>query len=210
MFLWGNPDTTERDLHSPDGGFAWVKQRFEWRNIEKTKGSFEWYEPDRIVDAIDKAGLKVIARVDNQPEWAAHDPAWPGTGPPDKLEDWKDFLTALAERYKGRIQAYEIWNEPNLAREWGDTAARPGGVRQHAQGRATRRSRRPIRNALVISAGMSPTTDNSEHAIPDLRVHPRDVRRRRKGLLRHAGRPRGRASRPSRAPTRPTVAPDPS
>src|SRR5581483_7540304 len=43
VFLWGNPDTTDRDLKlAKDGGFAWVKQLFEWRNIEKAgKGQFE-------------------------------------------------------------------------------------------------------------------------------------------------------------------------
>ena len=54
VFLWGNAGTTQRDLAlAKNGGFHWVKQRFEWRNIEgKSKGEFEWNEPDRIVDAI--------------------------------------------------------------------------------------------------------------------------------------------------------------
>ena len=73
VFLWGNPSTTARDLQlARDGGFHWVKQRFEWRNIEgKNKGQFEWNEPDRILDAISQTGLKVVARVDNQPKWAS-------------------------------------------------------------------------------------------------------------------------------------------
>ena len=36
------------------------------------------------------------------------------------MEDWKDFIQQLTERYKGKILAYEIWNEPNLSREWGN------------------------------------------------------------------------------------------
>src|SRR5947209_255553 len=85
VFLWGNPDTTARDLQlAKDGGFHWVKQRFEWRYIEgKNKSNFEWNEPDRIVNAIAQAGLKVVARVDNQPKWASTTVVWPGTGPPD-------------------------------------------------------------------------------------------------------------------------------
>ena len=52
VFLWGNPETTARDLQlAKDGGFHWVKQRFEWRYIEgKNKANFEWNEPDRIVE----------------------------------------------------------------------------------------------------------------------------------------------------------------
>src|SRR5712692_11393430 len=61
VFLWGNAGTTARDLQlARDAGFHWVKQRFEWRNIEaKNKASFEWDEPDRIVNAIGQTGLRI-------------------------------------------------------------------------------------------------------------------------------------------------------
>jgi hypothetical protein len=29
------------------------------------------------------------------------------------IKDWDDYVTALVTRYKGRIQIYELWNEPN-------------------------------------------------------------------------------------------------
>jgi polysaccharide biosynthesis protein PslG len=169
LFLWGNPGTTTRDLQlAQTGGFHWVKQRFEWRNIEgKGKGAFEWNEPDRIVDAISQTGMKIVARVDNQPQWASSTIQWPGSGPPDNPRDWTDYLTALATRYKGRIQAYEIWNEPNLDREWGDQQPDPA-----AYASMLKASYQAIKaadpQALVISGGMSPTTDTSQHAIPDL------------------------------------------
>jgi hypothetical protein len=169
VFLWGNAPTTARDLQlARDAGFHWVKQRFEWRNIEgKNKGNFEWNEPDRIVDAISQTGLKTIARVDNQPQWASSTVQWPGSGPPDNPKDWSDFLTALATRYKGRIQAYEVWNEPNIDREWGNKQPDP-----NAYAVMLRASYQAIKaadpQALVVSAGMSPTTENDQHAIPDL------------------------------------------
>ena len=169
VFLWGNSNTTARDLQlARDAGFHWVKQRFEWRNIEgRNKGAFEWNEPDRIVDAISQAGLKIIARVDNQPQWASTSVQWPGSGPPDNPKDWSDFLTALATRYKGRIQAYEIWNEPNIDREWGnkqpDAKAYASMLQASAQA-----IRAADPQALVVSAGMSPTTENDQHAVPDL------------------------------------------
>jgi hypothetical protein len=36
-----------------------------------------------------------------------------------------EFCGAMAERYRGRIGAYEVWNEPNLAREWGNEPPDP-------------------------------------------------------------------------------------
>jgi hypothetical protein len=169
VFLWGNAGTTARDLQlARDGGFHWVKQRFEWRNIEgRGKGDFEWNEPDRIVDAISQAGLRIVARVDNQPKWASSTIQWPGSGPPDNPKDWSDFLSALASRYRGRIQAYEIWNEPNLDREWG--GKKPDPVAYTSMLKASYQAIKAADpQALVVSAGMSPTTDTSEHAIPDL------------------------------------------
>ena len=169
VFLWGNANTTARDLQlARDAGFHWVKQRFEWRYIEgKSKGNFEWGEPDRIVDAISQLGLKIVARVDNQPQWASSSIQWPGSGPPDQMQDWSDYLTALAGRYKGRIQAYEIWNEPNLDREWG---GKPPDPKAYAD--MLKASYQAIKTAdpqaIVISAGMSPTTTNTAQAIPDL------------------------------------------
>lgn len=169
VFLWGNPDTTSRDLAlAKNGGFDWVKQRFEWRNIEgQGKGQFAWQEPDRIVSAISGRGLNIIARLDNQPQWASSTVAWPGSGPPDKLSDWVDYVTALATRYKGRIQAYEIWNEPNLAREWGDKKPDPAAYAQLLT--ASYNAIKAVDpDATVVSAGLSPTTDDSAEAMPDI------------------------------------------
>ena len=170
LFLWGNSGTTTRDLQlAKNGGFHWVKQRFEWRNIEgKNKGNFEWNEPDRIVDAIQQSGLKIVARVDNQPKWASSTVQWPGSGPPDNPRDWTDFLTAVATRYKGRIAAYEIWNEPNLDREWGDK--QPDAAAYTAMLKASYQAIKAADpQALVISAGMSPTSTDNAQAIPDLK-----------------------------------------
>lgn len=168
VFLWGNPASTDRDLKlAKDAGFSWIKQRFEWRNIEKTKKSaFEWSEPDRIVDAVNKAGLGMIVRLDNQPDWARRDKIFPRSGPPDKMEDWKDYVEAVSERYKGKIAAYEVWNEPNLAREWGD--AKPDAqAYTDLLKTAYTAIKKMDPNALVISAGLSPTTEASERAVQD-------------------------------------------
>ncbi len=168
-FLWGNPETTERDLTlAKDAGFTWVKQRFEWRYVEKTEAdTFEWQEPDRVIDAINKNGLGIVARIDNQPEWARADGIFPASGPPDKNQDFTDFLKKFTQRYKGKVQAYEIWNEPNLSREWGNAA--PSA---QAYTELLRVSYETIKKndpeAIVISAGLSPTSEQTDRARADV------------------------------------------
>lgn len=165
-FLWWRPETADRDLGLiREAGFEWVKQNFGWRDIEgEGKGIFDWSRTDRIVEQVEKYGLKLAVRVDYQPRWAG---GGEPNGPPDDYRDYGDFLYALASRYRGRIHAYEVWNEPNLAREWGGKPPDPAGyvallkVAYQAIKRADPR-------ALVISAGLTPTTRWDEVAMPDV------------------------------------------
>jgi hypothetical protein len=168
VFLWGAFNTTERDLRlAKDGGFTWVKQQFEWRNIEREgKGRFEWNEPDRIMKAIDDAGLKVVARVDGYPGWSRAVQVYPDDGPPDRMSDWSDYLTALATRYKGRIDAYEIWNEPNIIREWGGKTPDAGEYVEMMRV-SYAAIKRVDPQAIVMTGALSPTTETSANARPD-------------------------------------------
>ncbi len=168
VFLWGNA-ASDRDLNlAKDAGLRWVKQSFEWRYIEPhVKGQYDWGEPDRVVAAVNGAGLKLVARIDNQPEWVRADKVFPVVGPPDKLSDFTDFLSAVATRYKGKIQAYQIWNEPNLAREWGN---KPPDAKAYTEmlKAAYQTIKAADPDAVVISAGLAPTTASGAIATPDV------------------------------------------
>src|SRR5215211_5259313 len=75
VFLYGNPDTTGRDLGKLQAlGFRWQKSLFRWRDSEGAgKGRLDWTESDRVVSASAAAGLKIIGRLDFQPDWARGD-----------------------------------------------------------------------------------------------------------------------------------------
>lgn len=171
--LWLSPPTTERDLRLvQEAGFGWIKQRFEWRYIEgEGKGKLRWERPDQIVQAANHLGLKILARLDNQPAWANKEKIFPDPAPPDNPQDFADFVYALVSRYKegsphGTIHAYEMWNEPNLAREWGNR--RPNAAEYVALLKlAYQAAKRADPKAIVVSAGLSPTTASGDIATPD-------------------------------------------
>lgn len=170
VFLWGS-DKVERDLKlAKDAGFTWIKQMFQWNYIERDgKGKFMWNEPDRLVKAAGSAGLKIVARLDYQPTWARKDR--PNNGPPDNYADFGDFVFALVSRYKtgspnGTIPAYEIWNEPNLAREWGDKEPNAADYVKLLKV-AYEAAKKADPNAIIVSAGLSPTGTTSVEARPD-------------------------------------------
>lgn len=166
VFLFWQAEIADRDLKLvQDAGFRWVKQEFAWREIEPVqKGDFDWSRTDRIMDQIDSHGLKVIVRLGVQPEWAGG--GFPEIGPPDNLQDFADYARAVATRYKGRIDAYQIWNEPNLSREWGN---RPPNAAEYTE--MLKVTYEAIKSVdpypIIISAGMAPTTRNDDVARPD-------------------------------------------
>lgn len=171
-FLWWRPELAERDLLMvKDMGFTWVKQTFAWRDIEQEKGHYDWSHTDHIVYTANQyGGLDLLIRVDDAPEWAAPGCKNPAAGviqgPPANLQNFADFLQALVGRYKGRIRAYEVWNEPNLAREWCGRTPNPAEYAQMLKvAYAAIKSADP--NAMVISAGLTPTGTGPPVALPD-------------------------------------------
>ena len=165
-FLWWRPEVADRDLQLiQQAGFGWVKQTFAWREIEgASKGKYDWSRADRVVNQAQQYGLRVIARVDSQPKWAGG--GYPTIGPPNHMQDFADFLKAMAKRYKGHIHAYQIWNEPNLKREWGNKAPNPAAYTNMLK-KAYNAIKSVDPNALVITAGLAPTTRWDSVAMPD-------------------------------------------
>jgi hypothetical protein len=169
-FLWWNEEIARRDLQLiRDAGFGWVKQNVGWRDVEgMAKGHYDWYFTDRIVAEAQQMGLKVLFRLDHEPVWAMPPEGDASTnGPPGDPQDLGDFCHALAERYRGRVQAYQVWNEPNLTREWG--GQQPDPARYVETLRACYigvKTADP--DALVISAGLAPTGNGLPEAIPDI------------------------------------------
>jgi hypothetical protein len=162
-FLWWKPEVADRDLQLvQDAGFKWVKQLVSWQDVEGAgKGQYDWTNLDRIVGQAEQHGLKLIVRVSQDPDR----PFWAGN-PPENADHFADFLTAIASRYQGRIQAYQVWNEPNLAREWGGRRPDPAGY-----ARLLKTAYSAIKGAdpkaTVITAGMAPTGTDTEIAMPD-------------------------------------------
>ena len=169
-FLWWKPDTALRDLGLvQEMGFNWVKQKFPWREIEGIeKGQFDWYRTDYIVDEVEKAGLQLLVRLDQQPYWAEPaDNQWQLNGPPGDARDFADFCGAVATRYRGRIGAYQVWNEPNLSREWGNRPPDPAAYTDLLAACFTAiKAADP--QAIVISAGLAPTGTDNTDAMPDM------------------------------------------
>ncbi len=158
-----------------DAGFGWIRQQMVWAEIEvpqkgsfvdRASGSTSWVKYDRIVRLANEYGIKLIFRIDTSPEWAR--PGLPKLEtPPANFEDYADFAAVVASRYRGKVDHFQIWNEPNIPFEWGYD--NPDAV---AYTRMLKMSYRSIKDAnpeaVILSAALAPTTELSENGINEL------------------------------------------
>lgn len=86
------------------------------------------------------------------------------TAPADNPEDFGSFMGQVSARYRGWIDAYEIWNEPNLHYEWGDQ--RPDPTRFAALMKAVcPKVRAANPDATVIVGAPARTGDRDEQTV---------------------------------------------
>lgn len=142
--------------------FDTVVQLFAWREIEPTRGQFHWEATDQVVAGAEYYDLDLIVRLDQHPAWASEvDLAL--NAPPDNLDDYRNFVQRVAERYQGRVRAYIIWNEPNLSIEWGGQPPDPVAFTELLQtGYEAVKTGDP--ESVVVAAGLAPTNSNDAQA----------------------------------------------
>src|SRR5262249_38685114 len=106
-----------------------IVEFFPWAYFEQSPGRYSWSQADRIIRHAENQGLRVIARVGFVPRWARPDFQDDVTTmnylPDEMFDDFARFVSAFAQRYAGTVDHIIIWNEPNLAFEWGYRPVNP-------------------------------------------------------------------------------------
>jgi hypothetical protein len=167
MNVWLFGQDKDRVLNLVTGaGFSWIRQQVGWDALEPAPYQYQWTELDAIIDAAARHNIKVILSVVRSPGWAGIN----GTsGLPANPADFGRLLTNMAQRYKGRVAGYEVWNEQNIERETG------GGKVLVAPYVATLKAgytavKAVDPGAVVLFGGLSPTGINDpNYAIDDVK-----------------------------------------
>ncbi|WP_158703973.1 beta-galactosidase [Victivallis lenta] len=107
-------------------GIRWVRCNFHWYSVEPEKGKFHWGKMGELVDELYRQDMHAFAELVNTTRWATSRNSEAGgsvdTGrewqsvAPRNFADWETFCARTAERFKGKIKVYEIWNEPGAPR----------------------------------------------------------------------------------------------
>ncbi|MBK9714853.1 MAG: hypothetical protein IPO81_26690 [Kouleothrix sp.] len=164
---------TDRDtplMLARDAGFGWVRQQIHWKDQEGPAGNYAWGELDPVVDTVNAYGLKLLISIVRSPSFYTADG---GDGLPQDPASLGNFVAALAEHYRGKVQAIEIWNEQNLAYENGgyvstDDAAHYVEILKEAYARI-----KQVDPSIIVVAGppSSTATNHANVAISDERYY---------------------------------------
>jgi polysaccharide biosynthesis protein PslG len=171
------PEKRQRSLELlRDAGVGWIRQELPWEQIEPVAkgqttdpkfGESTWAKFDDIVERANSLGLNLILRVDTSPRWALPADAPDGLGPPLREADYWDFLSQVAARYRGKVAAYQVWNEPNLNSEWGRQPPDAAAYARLLRG-ASERIHSADPSARVLMAALAPTLTENADALNEL------------------------------------------
>ncbi|MHB8644967.1 MAG: cellulase family glycosylhydrolase [Thermomicrobiales bacterium] len=147
-------------------GFNWIRQQVRWSSYEPAKGQFGnnyVAQVDALVNATAAKGVKLLLSIESSPGWAGSN-----EGLPNNPKDMSDLMTFMANRYKGKVQAYEIWNEENYAIETGGQVNVGAYIPILKAGYQALKASDP--NITVVFGGQTPTgvTGHPEVALDDV------------------------------------------
>lgn len=140
---------------------GWIKVQASWRDLEPdSPGQFDtgFQSLQAYLLQAKSQGYSVLISVAKAPTWAravnqSED------GPPDDPQAFARFIERLLERVGSSVDAIEIWNEPNLKREW--TGALPfngdGYMQLFTAGYEAVRDFSD--DMIIVSSGLAPTTN---------------------------------------------------
>jgi len=156
-----------------DMGADTIVEFFPWAYIQPERGRYDWQQADRIVRHAQNQGIRIIARMGFVPYWARTDRANEDTTlnylPDESYAAFAEFVAAFAGRYAGTIDHIIIWNEPNLAFEWGYQEINPTNYVN-----LLRAVYQPIKAAnpdvVILAGALAPTLEptGSPHGLNDI------------------------------------------
>ncbi|MEK6794548.1 MAG: endo-1,4-beta-xylanase [Spirochaetota bacterium] len=153
---------------------TWAGGRvFLWQHIEPEQGQFEWTQADAYVSECRNAKLDILGLLGNPPRWAALEPdeahkkkhplaCRPERWKPKDTAAWGRYVFETAQRYKGVVASWEIYNEVNFA-----PPARPGSFSGSVEDyfemlkTAYTEVKRADPKANVLISGFSPNGDRA-------------------------------------------------
>ncbi len=145
-------------------GVKWIKLQIPWEDLQPN-GPDElspfFQRVQLYIEDADRRQFNILLSVVKAPNWARS--IVQEDGPPDDPQAFANFLSLLLRQVGGSIDAIEIWNEPNLIREWRGNVPFSGAGYMQLFAPAYQAVRAYSPSIGIVTAGLAPTgsTDGS-------------------------------------------------
>lgn len=133
-------------------GLTHLKQTFHYSD------NFDWTVSDRLVAAAARHHLILIPLLDGDPATQF--------APPDNPNTFAQWAGDFAARYGAAIDAYIIWDEPNLTSHWGNQPVNPDEYTALLAA-ASQAIRAQDSIALIVAAPLAPTIETGPKNLAD-------------------------------------------
>ncbi len=138
-------------------GASWAVDLFPWAYIQpRSRYGYDWSGADMVVAHATRQGLTLVARMDIVPAWARPAESSDRFLAPEHYVDYAEYVSAFLVRYRPYgVRHVIIWNEPNLAFEWG---RRPPDPQAYAALLKVvyPRVKAAVPDAIIIAGALSP------------------------------------------------------
>jgi hypothetical protein len=103
-------------LSMKKAGVGWIRMDFLWSDIEPARDKFDFDKYDLIVKLIKDSKMQVLGVLQYSTDWASDCGCW--NCPPKDNQDFLNYAGQVIRRYRGQIQYWEVWNEPDSSVYW--------------------------------------------------------------------------------------------
>lgn len=138
-------------------GASWIVDLFPWAYVQpRSRYGFDWAGSDMVIAHAQRQGLTVVARIDIVPQWARPRDSSDRFLDSEHYEDYANYVVAFLKRYRpSGVRHVIIWNEPNLAFEWGRRAPDPAAYAELLKV-VYPRAKAAVPDAVIIAGALSP------------------------------------------------------
>ena len=87
-------------------GIGWMRSDIDWQYNVNTNGTWSWWRTDEVFASAESHGIRLL------PILTGHN-RMTGAKAYEDLDGWGEFVRVFVTRYRDRLNAVEIWNEPD-------------------------------------------------------------------------------------------------
>ncbi len=118
-------DPTKAYPFLPGTGVSWIRLQSGWQRTEREKGVYDFAWLDAIVDSLLALGLRpwMCLCYGNALYGSGAEKVFGAVGVPpvfteEQRRAWSAYVTASVAHFRGRVDVWEVWNEPDNLSCW--------------------------------------------------------------------------------------------